>query len=1090
MFNPVDNKPDFIRLEHEVLDFWQKIRAFEKLVEKNRGKKRWSFIDGPITANNPMGVHHGWGRTLKDVYQRYHAMLGYDQRYQNGFDCHGLWVEVEVEKELGFNSKREIEAYGLERFIEACKQRVYRFAGEITEQSKRLGMWMDWDNSYYTMSDENIEHIWYFLGKVHDNGWLYRGTRSMPWCWRCGTSLSQLELMDSYEELTHRSVYLRFPITTPGHEGENLLVWTTTPWTLTANVAAAVHPDLDYAKVRQGDQVYYLSRGTVGRLQGEYQDLGNVRGAELVGLTYAGPFDDLPAAQGVQHRVIPWDEVGEEEGTGIVHIAPGCGAEDFELSRQHNLPVLVPLDEAGNYVQGYGWLTGRHVTEVAQPIFDALEQKGLLYRLEDYTHRYPVCWRCRTELVFRVATEWYIKVGDLRDRLIRANRTVQWIPDYASKRMEDWLNNMGDWNISRKRYWGLVLPFYPCDKCGTVTVARTRTHLRELAVNPQVVDALPELHRPWVDEVKIACPNCGQTVSRIPEVGDAWLDAGIVAYSTLHYLTDRQYWRKWFPADFVTEMREQIRLWFYSMLIMSVVLEDAAPYKTVLTYERVHDELGRPMHKSLGNAIWFDEAVEKMGADIMRWMYCGASITQNMNFGYGIADEVRRRLLTLWNTYSFFVMYANLDGYDPSKGSVPVSQRPELDRWIVARLHELIGLCRRHMDQYDVAAVTRYVDDFVDDLSNWYVRRSRRRFWKPWSAGDGMGAGAGAESEDTDKLAAYTTLYEVLVTLSKLIAPVMPFLAEAMYQNLVRSGGRGADQPESVHHCDYPVADEALVDRQLLADVALTQRVVSVGRAARNKAGIKVRQPLREMVVRVPSAQEEDILKRMEAQILEELNVKRMTITPQVGDLITYVVRPNLPLLGPKYGARLGAIRQALAGMDPAEVAVLVAAGQPVRLRVQGEAETGGEGEGENEVELLPEEVLVDTREKEGYAVAQEGGLVVALDTELDEELLQEGVARDLVRVINDMRKSADFDVSDRITTYYRLAGEGGDGSSKDASVVQGALTRFADYIRAETLSNRLVEVKAESAVPPGAYTQQEKLGGVTVTLGVERDSK
>src|SRR3954447_18022000 len=479
MFKPVDNKLDFPEMEHRVLAFWKETDAFRKLVEKNRGNEPWSFIDGPITANNPMGVHHGWGRTLKDVYQRYKAMQGYDERYQNGFDCQGLWVEIEVEKDLGFDSKREIEAYGLDRFARACRERVLKYADIITAQSERLGQWMDWENSYYTMSDTNIEYIWHFLAKCHSNGWLYRGHRSMPWCWRCGTSLSQHEILgtDSYREVTHRSVFLKFPLTTPGHEGETLLVWTTTPWTLTANVAAAVHPDLEYARVRQSRDVFYLSRGTLGRLQGEYEDLGSVKGSELVGLTYSGPFDDLPAASKVEHKVIAWDAVGEEEGTGIVHIAPGAGAEDFDLSKQYGLPVLVPIDENGVYTKNYGPFAGSHVAEVAQQVFDSLQEKGLLYRLLDYSHRYPVCWRCGTELVFRVATEWYISVEEIRPRMIRAAREVGWTPEYAGKRMENWLENMTDWNISRKRFWGLTLPFYVCD-CGEVTVAKSREHLR------------------------------------------------------------------------------------------------------------------------------------------------------------------------------------------------------------------------------------------------------------------------------------------------------------------------------------------------------------------------------------------------------------------------------------------------------------------------------------------------------------------------------------------------------------------------------------------------------------------------------------
>ena len=696
-------------------------------------------------------------------------------------------------------------------------------------------------------------------------------------------------------------------------------------------------------------------------------------------------------------------------------------------------------------------------------------------------HRYPVCWRCGTDVVFRVANEWYISVEELRPRLLRASAAVEWTPDYAGKRMENWLQNMGDWNISRKRYWGLVLPFYVCD-CGEVTVVESRKQLREMAVNPEVVDGLPELHRPWVDEVKIKCPRCGEAVSRIPEVGDAWLDAGIVSFSTLGYLDNKEYWHKWFPADWVSEMREQIRLWFYSMLIMSVALEDTAPYKAVKTYEKLNDEHGRPMHKSAGNAIWFDDAAEKMGADVMRWMYCGANTTQNLNFGWNIADDVKRNLLTLWNTYSFFIMYANLDGWTPgsafwtldSNGNSvpnpqPATRNPqlsELDRWILARLNELVEQANAELEDYDVASVTRQVEAFVDDLSNWYVRRSRRRFWKQVA---GALSEANGES-DSDKLAAYSTLYEVLVTLTKVLAPMMPFLTEEMYQNLVHAGGANPDAPESVHHCAYPQVNTTLVDRQLLNDVALTQRLVSLGRAARNKAGIKVRQPLREMVVRVANKGDEESVRRMEAQVLEELNVKRVVITSQVGDLITYLIKPNFAVMGPKYGKRLGAIREALAALDPATVAAQVEADQPVSVKLAGE---------DAPVELQPGDLIVETREREGFAVAQEAGLVVALDTDLDDELLQEGLARDLVRIINDMRKSADFEVSDRITTYYRL--EGPDDANK--KLVAGALSSYKDYIQAETLTRGFVEGEATD----GAYQQQEKLGSATLHLAVQR---
>src|SRR5919197_1276663 len=570
-FTSLERVPDHLALEAEVLAWWESERIFERLREQNRGGPRLSFTDGPITANNGMGVHHAWGRTLKDVFQRYKALRGFDQRYQNGFDCQGLWVEVEVEKELGLNSKREIENYGLAEFAERCKERVAKFVGVMIDQSRRLGQWMDWGNDYLTFSDTNIEYIWRFLAETHRRGWLYKGHRSTQWCPRCGTSLSQHEQAgeEFHREMEHPSLYVRFPL--KGRDGESLVVWTTTPWTLPANVAAAVKPDADYA-LRDG--------GWRLAADGDYERV--VKGEELAGLEYDGPFDDLPAAEGVRHRVIPWDDIALDEGTGIVHIAPGAGAEDFELSRVHDLPVLAPLDEAGRMLPGFGF-DGLASDEVAQPVIDDLERRGLMLEAGTIVHRYPTCWRCGTPLVFRVVDDWFISAEEIRQPMLEANATVEWTPGFYSKRMDDWLRNMGDWNISRKRYFGLPLPIYPC-RCGHVNVIGSRAELEERATGG--VDELEELHRPWIDAVTIRCESCGAEVHRIPEVGDVWLDAGIVPFSTLGWqnpapirggyatgaaneltgadLPDHAYWEQWFPADWVSESREQIRLWFYS----------------------------------------------------------------------------------------------------------------------------------------------------------------------------------------------------------------------------------------------------------------------------------------------------------------------------------------------------------------------------------------------------------------------------------------------------------------------------------------------------------------------------------------------
>jgi isoleucyl-tRNA synthetase len=1001
VYKPVPSVVDFPALEHEILRFWRETNAFEKLRQKNRGGERYSFIDGPITANNPMGVHHAWGRTYKDLYQRYHAMLGQEQRYQNGFDCQGLWVEVEVEKDLGFNSKREIEAYGLAEFSARCRERVEKYGQVITQQSIRLGQWMDWGNDYWTHTDDNISHIWHFLKTCHEKGWLYRGARSMPWCTRCGTGLSQHELVgtDSYRELTHASVYLSLPI--EGHPGERFMVWTTTPWTLSANVALAVDPNLDYVKVKQADQTYILSPGTLGFMRQPYQTVGHLRGSELVGLRYRGPFDELQAQRGVEHRVIAWEAVGEEEGTAVVHIAPGCGAEDYELSKEHGLPVLVPINEAGDYVSGFGPLSGRNIRETNPPIFDSLREKGFLYALQDYTHRYPTCWRCGEELAFRLADEWFISAQEVREPMKAASATVDWVPPSAGKRMEDWLNNMGDWNISRKRYWGLPLPFYPCASCGRLTVVGSLDELKERATGG--LEQLQELHRPWIDAVKIRC-DCGQEVERIPEVGDAWLDAGIVPFSTLRYLDDRAYWERWFPADFITEMREQVRLWFYSMLFMSVTLKNCSPYRQVLAYEKLMDETGRPMHKSLGNAIWFDEAAEKMGADVMRWLYTGQNVLSNLNFGYRPAEEAKRRLLTIWNVYAFYILYATTDQFDPRAALVPSSERSLLDRWILARWQELVTTVRARLDAYDAAGPVREIERFVDDMSNWYVRRSRSRFWKA--------------EDDRDKQAAFLTLYDVLSGLSRLLAPFLPFLSESIYQNVVRSVV--PDAPESVHHTEFPAAEAALADRQLVSEMELGRRLSSLAHAARKGAGLRVRQPL--PAVRVAGIQADQVGAEVLRLVTDEVNVKRVELGAELGQLVSRSVRLNPAKAGPKYGPRMRELTQA------------VQQGRYTMLD-DGRVELDG-------LVLEPDEVNVRMEAVSGYAISQDGGLVVALDTNLTPELVAEGRAREVVHRVQTMRKDAGLNVEDRIELEFA-----GDPD------LERVLTDFGDYVRRETLA-------------------------------------
>jgi isoleucyl-tRNA synthetase len=857
-FTTIPRQPDHNELEERILRFWQEQGTFAKLVERDRGKPRFRFLDGPITANNPMGVHHAWGRTYKDVWQRYKAMQGFDQRWQNGFDCQGLWVEVEVEKELGFKSKRDIEKLGIDKFVEACKARVRKYSAVQTEQSIRIGQWMDWDNSYFTMAEENNYTIWHFLKKCHERGLVYEGTDVMPWCARCGTAISDQEIVtEGYRELTHKSVFLRLPV--EGRKDEYLLVWTTTPWTLTANTAAAVHPDLAYVRARQGGAVYILAKDLLKLLGPGAEVLEELPGKKLVGLRYSGPFDELKPQAGVEHRVVPWDEVSATDGTGIVHIAPGCGKEDFLLGKEHDLATIAPLAEDGIFIDGFGQFTGKTAAQAAPLVFADLERKGILFKVEDFTHRYPVCWRCGEELVFRLVDEWFIAMDALREEIKESARQVHWIPEFGLERELDWLSNMSDWCISKKRYWGLALPIFKCD-CGWFDVVGSREELKERAVTGWDEFEGNTPHRPWVDAVKVACGKCGKPAARIKDVGNPWLDAGIVPFSTTHYLTDRAYWEGWFPFEFITEsFPGQFRNWFYAILAMSTVLEKRAPFKTVLGYATMKAEDGREMHKSWGNAIEVKDAVEKMGADVMRWMFARHNPTLNLNFGYQGAHDVQRRLLTLWNVYSFLVTYANIDGVNPAKLTVPAGNRTALDRWILSRLNSLLKLGRERLDEYDAPPVTRAVDDFIDDLSVWYVRRSRRRFWK--------------SDSDTDKQAAYRTLYDCLVTLVKFVAPFMPFLAEEMYQNLVRSVDPAA--PGSVHLCPWPEADASLIDPALEAETALVREVISLGRAAREKANLKVRQPLARLLCRV-GENEAGWLRGHADSLREELNVKAL----------------------------------------------------------------------------------------------------------------------------------------------------------------------------------------------------------------------
>ena len=1057
------------KTEEKILEFWQKNQIFEKLRKKIRGQKHWSFLDGPITANNPMGVHHAWGRTYKDLFQRYKAMRGFDQRFQNGFDAQGLWVEVEVEKELGFKSKKDIEKYGIAKFVEKCKERVRKYSEIQTKQSIRLGQWMDWKNSYYTMSNENNIAIWHFLKKCHQKKLLYKGLDVVPWCWRCGTAISQHEILtEDYKEVTHDSVYIEYPIV--GNRVSNisnkkntyLLIWTTTPWTLPGNAAVAVDPDKIYAEAtgEVSGNTYYLIKTAAEKLN--LKIIRTFKGKELVGLTYKSPFDNLPTVKttlsGYTHKVVITDSrilpISEEEGTGLVHIAPGQGVEDYRLSKKLKIPAINLINDAAVYLKDLGQFSGKNAKEHPEIIINYLKTSGFLFDSPKYTHRYPICWRCKTELVWKIADEWYISMNKLRKPLIEIAKKIKWIPSFGLEREIDWLKNMSDWLISKKRYWGLALPIFEC-RCGNFEVVGSlsdfdklspkkpnnyvflrhgeaennrlkiissypekkkypltikgvkeieelipwfmkknmdlvfssdilraketaqiiagalgkkiiydkrlrehnfgvyngRTHKEwhllfggdkadQYAIKPmggedlrdvqkRMMDFLKEadkkyegktilivshanpivasasayqgykneeafekftidgvtgsvvemighnwpynnegeldLHRPYVDEIKINCSKCGKKVSRILDVGNPWLDAGIVPYSTIGYFDEhvklpngsnvpgKKFWRKWFPAELVCEsFPGQFKNWFYSLIVMSTVLENIIPMKTVFGYASVRDEKGEEMHKSKGNAIWFDEAAEKIGVDVMRFMYIKQNPADNLKFGYGTAKESERKIMNLWNSFMFFKTYAS-HKLTSSKLQDPSSL---LDLWILSRLNNLIEKVTKNLDKYNPAPASRAVEEFfIQDLSLWHIRRSRGRLQRPKSE---------KEKEDAEK-----TIYLVLLNLVKVIAPFLPFLSEEIYLFLKKD-----KMPESVHLCDWPQPSKKLIDLKLEEQMNLVRKIATNGLALRAAAGIKVRQPLSKL--KIKNEKLKILGKELLDLIKDEINVKEI----------------------------------------------------------------------------------------------------------------------------------------------------------------------------------------------------------------------
>lgn len=936
MFKPVNTNVNFPELERAILNYWEKEGIVEKYLHKNdKEVQHFSFFDGPITANNPMGIHHGWGRTYKDLWQRYHNMKGCKQRFQNGFDCQGLWVEVEVEKELKLKTKKEIENLipgdkkaSIAKFVDLCRGRVRKYAGIQTEQSKRLGYFMDWKNSYYTMSDENNYMIWYFLKVCNENGWIYKGHDSVPWCPRCETAISQHEMLtEDYKELTHETVFLKlrtvnFKLRT-NIKNIYLLIWTTTPWTIPANVAVGVNVKYTYAiwehkghdeaviivdkdennatpmRLLKGKEIpvsEYIFRDT----DGEFVKIGEIPGSELLGIKYQGLFDELPRIikaknehSGTFHTVVDGSEiVVATEGTGLLHIAPGAGKEDFDLGVKENLSVISVIGDDAAYLPDMNEFSGKNAKKHPELIIDHLRNYGngrYLLRTMPFTHRYPACWRCKTELVWKVADEWYIAMdrpcatakasGDtrshkatagkvnnktLRERMIDVAKEIKWIPEFGLDRELDWLNNMHDWLISKKnRYWGLALPIFECKPCKWFDIVGSKEELKTRATSGWSAFENHSPHKPWIDEIKIRCPECNQEAARIDDVGNPWLDAGIISFSTLSYTTDKKYWREWFPADFITEsFPGQFKNWFYSLIAMATVLENINPFQAVLGFATLLGEDGKPMHKSWGNSIEFNEAADKIGVDVMRWMYVTQNPVENLLFGYKNADHVRRRFhLKLWNIYNFFISNAIVDNWVPQKITA-INSSNVLDKWITERLNKVIFETKVYLDNYNAFSASLNIEKFVEDLSVWYVRRIRER------------VGPTVENQ-RDKNLVYSTLHSILTVLSRILAPFIPFISEEIFRNLT-----GED---SVHLANWPkLPKNYKPDDKLLGSMELVRNICELGHAARKEKAIRVRQPLRELRIKnYESRINEEFLKLIQ----DEINIKEIKIIGGSGEL-------------------------------------------------------------------------------------------------------------------------------------------------------------------------------------------------------------
>jgi isoleucyl-tRNA synthetase len=1048
MFRPVSPKLNLTIMEEGVLRYWKSHDIFHHSIDHREGGPEYVFFEGPPTANGRPGIHHVLARAFKDLFPRYKTMRGYHVNRRGGWDTHGLPVEIEVEKQLGFKNKQQIEEYGIDKFNELCRKSAFTYIQDWERLTDRIGYWVDLDTAYITYKNEYIESVWWILKTFWEKNLLYQGFKVVPYCPRCGTPLSDHEVALGYREVSDPSVFVRMPLVdTPG---TSLLVWTTTPWTLPANVAVAAAADIDYVTVERslpegGKERLILAAALVEKVFGEEQVkiVETFKGKSLKGKRYQPLYTFVPPDKPA-HFVALADFVTTEDGSGLVHIAPAFGQDDMQLAIDDDLPIVMTVAPDGTFIPEVRPWSGIFVKTADPLIIAELEARGLLFRAAQHVHTYPFCWRCGTPLLYYARQTWYIRTSQYKDRLVGLNDQVNWYPGHIKNgRFGNWLSNNIDWALGRERYWGTPLPVWECESCHHQICIGSVAELSQLS-GRDLTDL--DLHRPYVDAVHVPCPQCGETMQRVPELIDVWFDSGSMPYAQWHYPFENQKeFKEQYPADYICEAVDQTRGWFYSLHAIGTMLFDSVTFKNVICLGLILDSDGQKMSKSRKNVVDPWEVLNEHGADATRWyLYTASPPGQERRFSTNLVGEVVRNFtLTLWNTYSFFVTYANLDHWQPDASVKP--EYSDLDRWLLSDLNALVRDVTTAMETYDVPGATRPIEAFVDQLSNWYLRRSRRRFWKSES--------------DADKQAAYATLYQALVTLSKLLAPSMPFMAEELYQNLVRQVN--PDACESVHLEDWPFFDASLIDENLNRDMALVMRLASVGHAARNKANRKVRQPLGEAAFSVGSADEAIVLERYADLLEDELNVKSVRALSKAVEAVAYSLNPLPKQLGQKYGARFPAIRKAILDAQADSAAQKLLAGQPLDLVVAGET-----------IQILPEEVEVRVQAREGFSVATDGPYLAALVTDLTPELIKEGLAREFVRRVQDLRKQLDLDIADRIRLYY------------DATPgLSQAVRVFQNYIKGETLALDVVSGK----IPEGMQSVKDNFDGEELSVGIEK---